>query len=68
MNYLNLISNLSNKKEIFREFIVHLSKDAVKEYLVAASQDKHISDARCKNLSKINMNLQIKLAKLKIKF
>ena len=57
MNYLNLISNLSNTKEILREFIMHLSKDITKEYLMAMSQDKHFSDARCKNLPKVEVNL-----------
>ena len=64
MNYLNLLPNLSNEKDIFKEFIMHLSKDTVKECLVAMSQDEHFSDAQCKNLLKIGVNLQIKSAKL----
>ena len=64
MNYLNLISDLSEEKEIFREFIKHFNKDTAKEHLVATSQDKHYSDLRCENLSKVDVNLQIKLTKL----
>ena len=64
MNHLNLVSNSSNKKDIFKEFIAHLSKDIAKECPVAMSQDKYFVDIQCKNLSKVNMNLQIKLTKL----
>ena len=34
-NYLNLITNLSNKIEIYREFIKHFTKETIREYLVA---------------------------------
>ena len=50
MSYLNLLSNLSNEKGIFKEFIVHLSKNTVKECLVAMSQDRYFSNMQCKNL------------------
>ena len=64
VNALNLISDLKNENDIFRDFIKHFNDGNVKEYLVAISQDKHISDVRMKNLSKIDVDLQIKLTKL----
>ena len=39
-NYANLLLCLNNKDSNYWEFIKHLSKDAVRHYLVALSQDK----------------------------
>ena len=64
MNYLNFTTNLSNGTEIYREFIMNFTKDNVREYLVAVSQDKHFSNVRCDDSCKVDVNLQIKLTKM----
>ena len=64
VNALNLISDLKNENDIFRDFIKHFNDGDAKECLVAIFQDKHLSDVRMKNLSKTDADLQIKLTKL----
>ena len=44
MIYLNFITDLSNETELYRDFIKHSTKDTVREYLLAMSQDKHFSN------------------------
>ena len=61
---LNLISDLNNETDACREFIKHFHNENAREYLVAISRDKHFSEMRCKNLSKVDVSLQIKLSKL----
>ena len=63
INYLNLLSDLSNEKDIFKEFFRYLNKETAKECLMTMSQDKHFSDAQCENLLNIDTILQIKLTK-----
>ena len=61
---LNLTSDLNDETDAHREFMKHFHNENAREYLVAISQDKHFSEMRCKNLSKVDVSLQIKLSKL----
>ena len=64
LNQLNSLSNLSLEDDKFKCFIKHLDKDMTQKHLVTASQDSHLNEFRCNNLSKGHVDLQIKLTKL----
>ena len=64
MHHENYLSDLWNEDEKIHDFIKHLNKNTACQYLVALSQDKRCAEARLKNLSEGDINLQLKLFKL----
>ena len=64
LHQMNCLFDLSNEDEKYRDFIKHLNEDTVGHYLVALSQDKRCAEARFKNLSKGDIELQLKITKL----
>ena len=61
LSNLDLLSNLSLKDNTFKNFIKYLNNNDTKKYLVAKSQDKHVTENCYNNLLENEINLQIQL-------
>ena len=60
---MKFLFDLSLENDVFKCFIRHLDQQIDRKYLVAVSQDSNFSEIRRNNLSKEDLDLQIKLAK-----